>query len=634
MRPIIALSLSVLLCTSACAVRLGHSGHATKRAVVVTLDGAGERIVEAMLAQGHMPNLARLKARGVWPDYSRTNFPSKTAAGHAALWTGAMSDVNGITSNRVFRMPRHAHTITEVTDGFSSENLLAEPIWVTAARAGKRAVVVQATHVAPVSTYEPGGRWGGPFPGSLTLLDGYAGEMGQDAVYNDSLNWRPASGWTDPIPGPEPMEHAIKLDERNWWALAFDDPDDPTVGYDTLALAPHKAGSRTLLKVGDWTEGLRLDTARGRAYTTFHLFDLHPQLASWSLYRSGVAMGVSNHPEAAETWYGKDTPFFPQGPAKLWSKGAFGRTLFEAGDGVAERRYLGVVQHITSLARRRLEKLLQRQDWELGVYYLPFPDEALHQMYGAVDPTSPSRDELHSAATERQLAQVCRAVDGALAPLADAEDTVVAIASDHGMAGLKWNFSPNFVLRQAGLLALDRQGQVDLKRTRALYPDTDGGFVVLNHRRYKGGIVTASETETVLKQVEAAFASARDAQGNPIVVRTLRGSGAEAQSLGIGGPRSGDLYLDLAPGYYFDAALEARALVSPQPFGRGGHIFDPRRADMHAFMVLAGPGLKRGVEIPAVTNADLAPTLCRLLGIPKPAHATGAVIEAGLTPTE
>lgn len=627
--PILVASLVLTSCSG-----LRNLAPSERRALVVSLDGGAERVIEKMVAAGAMPNLARLKARGAWMDYSVTNYPSKTAAGHAALWTGAHSDVNGITCNKVFKLPLGAHTILDVEDGFDARALLAEPIWVTAARAGKRVTVLQATHASPMDVYEPGGRFGGPFRGSLTLLDGFDGPKGRDGLFKGAGAWRPASGWTQAPEGKEPMEMRLPLGDRTWWALAYDDPADPVRGYDTVAVAPQKAAAPVVLKPGGWTRGLRVDTAKGPAFLQFHLMGLDPALDDWMLYHTPPTRASANKREAAETWYGAETPFMPQGPGRLWNTGQFGPTLFQGGDGTAERRYRAVVGRMIALARKRLEKLIERQDWDLGIYYLPFPDEALHHWYGAADDQSPAYDPAVAPRVWEHLTAICRQVDEVLAPLAAHEDVTAAVAADHGMGGTKWSFHPNHVLRKAGLLALTKDGKVDLKRTRALYPATDGAFVAINHANRKGGIVSAFDAMKVAARVEAAFREVKGHDGRPLVTGIVRNGSPEAARLGIGGPRAGDLYLDLQPGYYFDGQLDAKALFSPQDPGRAGHVFDPRRPDMHAFMMFAGPGVKRGVTLGPARNQDLAPTVCKLLGIPAPAQATGRVLAEALAGEE
>ena len=101
--------------------------------------------------------------------------------------------------------------------------------------------------------------------------------------------------------------------------------------------------------------------------------------------------------------------------------------------------------------------------------------------------------------------------------------------------------------------------------------------------------------------------------------------------LDIGGIRGGDLYLDLHRGYYFSGDWTPAAATSAYGPGQGGHVFDPRRPEMHAALTLAGPGVKRGVAIGPVRNIDMAPTITHLLGMPLPARATGRVLEEALT---
>jgi hypothetical protein len=545
-----------------------------------------------------------------------------------------MSAVNGITSNRVFSLPRHAHRIVDVEDGFSSQALLAEPIWITAARAGKRALVVQATHVSPVATYQAGGRFGGPFKGSLTLLDGFGGARVSDDVYTDVSNWRRASGWARLPAGKGFVETSIKIEEATWWALLYDDPLDPVQGYDTVAVAPDKLSARTILKPGEWSNPHPLSVARGSGAVAFHLFELSPDRRRFMLYRTGFAQPASNKVDSIATWYGTDTPFVPAGPARLWAEGRFGPTVFQGGNGVAEDRYLTVVERILAYSEARMHRIVQSPDWDLAVCYFPFPDETLHRWYGALDDGSPSYIPEAAALLRPRLGRLFRAVDRVLAPLVNSTETVVALASDHGMAGIKWDFAPNLALREAGLLTLDRQGRVDLSRTRAYYPPTDGAFVVVNEAGYLGGVVKPHEVDSVIRSAEQAVSRVRDAAGRPIVTAAWSRYDPQLISLGVGGSRAGHLYLDLQPGYYFDSALAPATHVHPAELGSAGHVFDPRRSDMHAIMMFAGPGVRQGVVLRGVNHSQFAPTVAHLLGIGRPAQATGRPVAAALQSPE
>ncbi len=116
------------------------------------------------------------------------------------------------------------------------------------------------------------------------------------------------------------------------------------------------------------------------------------------------------------------------------------------------------------------------------------------------------------------------------------------------------------------------------------------------------------------------------ATGKPVVTRVFRVE--ELGGMGVGGPLAGDLYLDLAPGYYPSRALAERPLSPTRvPWGEGVHGFWPERREMHAIFYVRGPGIHRGVTVAPTRHVDVAPTLARLLGIPAPAQATGRVVE-------
>jgi predicted AlkP superfamily phosphohydrolase/phosphomutase len=242
------------------------------------------------------------------------------------------------------------------------------------------------------------------------------------------------------------------------------------------------------------------------------------------------------------------------------------------------------------------------------------------------------------------LDRVGAACDRYIGALRGDPDTVVCVTSDHGMAGLKWKFFPNVVLRQAGLLALTPDGKIDLAHTQAYYPPTDGAFLVVNRQGRKGGIVKAAQVPDVLQRAEDALRAVRAADGTPLVTEFVYPHGNDRldpvqlpdgrllyDDLDIGGIRGGDLYLDLHRGYYFNPDATPAAATSAYGPGQGGHVFDPRRPEMHAAMAFAGPGVKHGVQLGPVRNIDMAPTITHLLGLPVPARATGRVLEEALT---
>lgn len=88
------------------------------------------------LDRGATPNLSRLAAGGV-SAAMRPSFPSKTFPNHWTLVTGLVPDRHGITANSMEDPQRPGETFTMASDDPFWWNA-AEPIWVTAERAGIR----------------------------------------------------------------------------------------------------------------------------------------------------------------------------------------------------------------------------------------------------------------------------------------------------------------------------------------------------------------------------------------------------------------------------------------------------------------------------------------------------------------
>ena len=159
--------------------------------VYVTWDGTPGALVERLLAGGRLPNLQRLVASGVHVSRTVGNWPSITPAGHAALWTGAYSSVNGISTSipDVLTGEEGDDTNGQAMYGpvdaygpspFSAENLLVEPIWVTAARDGLSTTAVSVTNASPFEMYTSdnyvstqGAQAFGDFSDQLLLSDPY-----------------------------------------------------------------------------------------------------------------------------------------------------------------------------------------------------------------------------------------------------------------------------------------------------------------------------------------------------------------------------------------------------------------------------------------------------------------------------
>jgi predicted AlkP superfamily phosphohydrolase/phosphomutase len=633
---------SVLLVLLLVALDLSPAeGQAPTRAIVLSWDGAVPELINDLLLQGKLPNLAKLIAEGAFGNSVITAFPAQTAPGHASLWTGAPPRITGITGYRVPRTPRHTFTILESVSGLNSPSLRAEPLWMAAVRSGRRAIVVQAAQAWP---FEPYVTDSPPESSRILLFEGYAGILGRDGVITaqDAVA-RIAAGWTNlPQSTAPPREINFTIGTTRLFGLFIDDPADPLRGYNTLIVTRVKDGRQVeaRLKPGDskpgsidkWSSTVEVEAAgHPRAGVFMRLFELKADGSDFLLYFTRPVRGLSSRPELLPALRKAAGVFVGNGASNLYRQGAFGPSGAHGGSGSAERRYLETMLLTQRQLMDTTRWAVQNLPWDLLITYTPYPDEAEHLWLGYLDPHLPGFRKDVAGRLQPFLEEAYRTCDEFLGLLMKLRppNTVIALVSDHGMEGVNKAVLINTALQRAGLLVFDQRGQVDLTRTKALYPPMNGGYILINTRDRKRGIVGPEERAQVVSKIRRVLQEIRD-EGRQVVTGIFD-SETEGEVMGIGGEAGGDIYLDLLPGYDFDGRLDATDLITRRE-PSGAHSFNPLRMSMRTIMVLNGPGVAVGQRLGKVRTIDFAPTLAKLLGIPAPRHASGRVLLEALTP--
>jgi predicted AlkP superfamily pyrophosphatase or phosphodiesterase len=598
------------------------------RAVMVSLDGAGSALVDDAVARGVMPRLEALRRRGARAA-SVGPLPSKTAPGHAALYTGAWADRNGITGNEI---PLREGGFFRFTSGYGSEPLSAEPLWVTAAREGLQATVVGGAQFAPFRPYLEGRRFGADFGSELTLVDGYGGASVPDAAYRRrDLSLDPPSGWArQPATG---LEFAVEVGDTRVYGLLFDDPEDPASGFDSLRLATAKSEAGVTLKPAaargtdaSAFQGLPVRIHGEPSGVFFRLFALSADAGELLLYRS-EARALATHPAALREAVVQETGGFVGNSADgLYRSGSLGTTLAHGGDGTAEARYV----ETTALCLRQMERLAafgwERTPWDLLFAYVPLPDEASHVFLGHLDPTLAGHDPALAARLRPFHDEVMRAVDRYVGALADkaGERVLLAVVADHGHVGVSGVVRPNVALARAGLLKLNGAGGIDAAGTRAFFPLNEGGYILINERTGEGsptgpGLALRSQVTAVLRGL------ADPRSGVPVIAELL--DPQAAPELGLA-PAGGALFAVATHGYTLSESTAGPEVEAIEP--KGTHFQEPERREMLAAILFSGPGVAPGVDLGTIRHIDVAPTLAALLGIPPPAQAQGRLLSGAL----
>ena len=618
--------IAFLACAILASAIPGATHGQTAKAIVLAWDGTVSSFVEELARQGKLPNLAKLIAGGAFADDVRPGFPSKTAPGFASLMTGAPPRVTGISGNRVPREPRADYTILDSIAGFSAAPLLAEPIWAAAQRAGKKVVISHVPSFAAENSE------------NTVRFYGYSMIAGRDGIVTPRLSKpQPATSWNKlPASDAPALEISFAVAASKLFGLLVDDPADEQIGYDTLLLSRSRSGEDIEVKLKSqpagstgelfWSGPVEVKTTDQRgASVYFRLFELRGDASDFFLYFTRPARAMVT-PEDALGGAGDTVgSFIGNGASILYQQGSFGRTIANGGSGGAEARYLETVRFTQHQLMETNRWALAHLPWDLFFAYTPFPDESEHLWRGYLEPGLSTYRQEVADRLRPLLEQVYRTCDDHLGLfLANRPaNTIVAVISDHGMQAANKRLAINRLLQQKRLLVIDEQGRIDLSRTKVLYPSINNGYLLINSIDRKNGIVAAEEREELARRVRELLMDVVD--GELRVIQNVYDAEIRGAEMGIGGPSGGDLYIELAPGYDFDARTTPGPLITQvEPYG--SHGASPEQSSMRTVMLFHGPGIAAGRRLQNVRIIDFAPTLSALLDIPAPKNSSGRVL--------
>ncbi len=235
--------------------------------------------------------------------------------------------------------------------------------------------------------------------------------------------------------------------------------------------------------------------------------------------------------------------------------------------------------------------ILKRQRPHLLLVHLFDLDHEQHE-YGPRSPQALAALEATDAALGLLLAEIDAA--------GLAGSTLFAVVSDHGFLPVERELRPNALLREAGLIEVDEEGEVTSWRSAF---HQDGGSTAL-YLAEPG----AADAAALVERVRGLLAprAADPASG----LREILGPERIAE---LGGPAEAALVLDAESGFRFvDAAVGE---WSAPTTSRGHHGFAPDRPEMHAALIVRAPGLAHRGDLGIVPMTAIAPTVAAWLGL-------------------
>ncbi|MHB1416037.1 MAG: alkaline phosphatase family protein [Chloroflexota bacterium] len=620
-----------------------------EKAMVVGIDSTIVPRLYKWAKEGKLPTLKKLMDKGVFAKNCLVPFPTITPPNWTTIATGAWAMTHGITDYDTFIPGRE---LDDCRNGYLAEEVLAQPLWNALEEAGKNCIVVNYPTTWPgvlKNGYQLGGcglgltDWRVELPiaagnyGSLTLDGLVSTDM---YPFADEISFRKASAWEGVEQSPAALDGEVtitprrprwKMDSFKWYIMV--DKSAGSSAYDTVtvATAKNKDGVLATLKEGEWSSNIfgtfQTEDGPKKAVYRLKVVELSADASAFRLYNTGfLAMEGWGFPAGIEDEVAKEARGLPTG-----------KTGWEALilDWIDKKTMAEVTQFQHEFLTDTSVYLLKHKPWDYYIAHLHPVDWIYHTWGQELDPnTAPNKDEIPEW-TELEL-EVYRQSDESLGQLLEAagDNTLVVVVSDHGAKAAGARFKVNDLLAEAGLLGYADEGpvskgekestlgvrpqrKVDWSKTKAFAQRHIHIYLNVKGRDPQGTVEPGEEYEQIREQIIRMLYDYTDPKSGrkPIVLALKR---EDAAMLQLGGPRVGDIVYAVDPAF----GLEHGEFLPTAKWGIG---------DMHGLFIMAGPGVKQGVEIERfVRLVDVVPTICHLMEWPVPANAEGGILYQAL----
>lgn len=636
--------LAALLLSALLAADCGRPAPATQhRVLVLGFDGLDPNLLDRFMAEGVLPNFARLAREGSYRRLA-TTIPPQSPVAWSTFITGLDPGGHGIF-DFVHRDP--APPGGGAVEPFLSTSRVAEdefrvPLgrYALPLRAGKVELLrhgkafwntleahgVHATMVKIPANFPPE-------PSTAQTLSDMGtpdirGTYGTFSFYTSD----PAEGARSVSGGI--FHHVDLLDGHVHGELPG--PTNPFRRDDQRAVCPfdvyldpeHDAvkievdGQELILQRGEWSGWvpvrfpLLTGVATVRGEVRFQLQAVHPHLRLFTtpvnMSPADPALPISTPPEFARQLYDDVGPFYTQGLPES--------TAALTADALNDAQWLAQANDIYGERRRLFERQLQR--FRSGVLFVYFggPDQVSHMFWRTLD----HADNPYRNAIRDTYIQVDSVLGQALATV-DPSTTLIVL-SDHGFAPWTRSADLNGWLHEQGYLALQpgvAQGRelfadADWTRTRAYALGLNGVYLNLAGRE-RFGSVPVKDGERLQAEIAARLLEWRDPQnGAAVVARVYRPEDVYSAA-----------HRDLAPDLIVGYARGYRISNESALGAAGDKILEDNHRKWSGDHCIAAdevPGVllsNRPVVSGDVGLVDVAPTVLGEFGIAPPPEMVG-----------
>ncbi len=611
------------------------------KAVVIGLDAVIAHRLHQYAMAGLLPNLGRLIREGVYAENYLVPYPTVTPENWTTIATGANIGTHGITG---FRVHLPGEDLDSYRSAFDTSLCRAEYLWDAVERAGGRTILINWPCSWP-PTHRKGWQLGGQ---GLAMNEVRRGGILYEAQLCDGqlittidlpsavkVELKPTEGW----PGMPSMTRVLEArveplytacvkagdlgvkrcrvkGPRPWWLLVVD-PDGSGFSEAMLAWRRDYSAVFTRLKPGEWSPVItgEFETVDGPEKGVFRckLVELSSDGQRLRLLVTPICAleGYAYPPQLAREIAAVNPLAVPSHVFfDGFSWGWYGRRTFIELLAMEHRWFADAATY-----------LMKTREWTLLMTHMHAPDWLYHYALKVetMDPSTPSYVGPERARELEEIeVEALKVIDEAVGRIVEAagEDSLIIVVSDHGIKPKVYGFNVAELLANAGLVAVNDKGEVDLKRSKAV-PGRGGPWIYVNLKdRFSHGIVEPEEYEAVRDEIIKALYDYTD-PGTGLKPVALAVRREDARLLGLYGPRVGDVVYALRPEY---GAHHGQLPTAELGIG-----------SLKGLLILKGPGIKKGYVLKRTVYAtDIVPTICSLLDIPVPRNAEGGIIYQAL----
>ena len=614
----------------------------SRKLIILGIDGLDPDLLTKFMAEGKMPNFARLAEQGSFRRLT-TSIPPQSPVAWSNLITGMNAGGHGIfdfihRDPKTFQLyfstsrvegPKHSFHVGSWVIPLGSGS--AEQL-----RHGKAFWEILDEQSVPNYVYRIPANFP-PIAAKGKTLSGMGtpdlrGTYGTFTFYTDD-----PTAAVGAVEGGEVVQVEVK---NNRVATNLIGPDNtfrrnspPAIEPFTVDVDPLEPVARIgvqdqqfVLKEGEWSGWVPVEfqlmpvIGNVKGICRFYLKQAHPR---FQLYVSPINIDPENPalPISTPTNYSRD---LAKQIGEFHTQGIAEDTKALTAGVLDDKEYLEQARTVLAEHRRAFDVEFPKFHQGLFFFYFSSLDLNAHMMWRLTDPQSPAYDAALAAQYGSSLEKFYEQIDevlGEVMPKVD-DNTTLLVLSDHGFAPYRHSFNLNtwllnndYITRKAtaGGDSSEPFADVDWSRTRAYGLGLNGLYLNLRGREREGIVESGAQADTLLREIRQKLLEVHDPKdGSQVITRIDLASEAYQGPYARSGP---DALVGYNRGYRAGwktilGAFPADMLEDNTNAWSGDHCMD--------FTKVPGVLLSnRKIEAQTPALTDIAPTILSEFGIVK-----------------